>query len=63
MDNVVLYNKLAKLPESLRSEVADFIDFLLSKNKKSSEDPGKQKAKFGSGKGMFVMKPDFDDQI
>jgi hypothetical protein len=63
MDHVLLQNKLEMLPESLKSEVSDFIDFLLSKNNKLEKDSGKRTPKFGSGKGMFVMKPGFDDPI
>lgn len=60
MDNFLLYNKLASLPDSLKKEVGDFIDFLTSKNKQKFK---KNQAKFGSGKGMFVMKPGFDETI
>ena len=36
MDNTILINKIKILPNSLKEEVNDFIDFLLSrKNKKS----------------------------
>lgn len=59
MDNTFLYMKLSKLPDSMKSEVVNFIDFLLSKNKK----PIKTKAKFGSAKGTFKMKKNFDDPI
>jgi len=34
VDNTLLYNKLTILPESMKSEVSDFIDFLISKAKK-----------------------------
>lgn len=60
MDNIILYKKLASLPENLKKEVADFIDFLKTKNIKSSE---RNKPIFGSAKGMFVMKPDFDEPL
>jgi Protein of unknown function (DUF2281) len=61
MDNVFLYKKVDALPENLKSEVSDFIDFLLSKSKdKSSKKSAKNKATFGSGKGMFKMKKNFD---
>ena len=43
----------------MKSEVANFIDFLLNKNEK----PLKTKAKFGSAKGMFKMNKNFDDPI
>ncbi len=61
MDNLLLYNKLASLPDNLKNQVGDFIDFLTSKNKKEKSKPGKPK--FGSGKGMFIMKPDFDEPL
>jgi hypothetical protein len=61
MDNTFLYNKLATLPEHMRNEVADFIDFLVSKAKKGKNViSSKPKPKFGSGKGMFKMHADFD---
>ena len=59
MDNTLLYNKLSHLPDNLKSEVSEFIDFLLRKN----EVPNKNKPRFGSGKGMFKMKKNFDEPI
>ncbi len=60
MDNIILYSKLATLPEHLKVEVSNFIDFLAMKEKKTKE---KKRPAFGSGKGMFVMKPDFDEPL
>lgn len=60
MDNITLYSKLATLPDDLKAEVSDFVDFLATKRKKSLE---KKKPRFGSGKGMFIMKPDFDEPL
>jgi Protein of unknown function (DUF2281) len=60
MDNILLYSKLTSLPENMKSEVSDFIDFLITKSKKNY--PGK-KPKFGIGKGMFKMKKNFDQPI
>jgi hypothetical protein len=60
VDNITLYSKLAMLPDDLKAEVSDFVDFLATKRKKSNE---KQKPRFGSGQGMFVMKPDFDEPL
>jgi hypothetical protein len=60
MDNTDLYSKLASLPDDLKSEVGDFIDFLATKAKKNQQ---KAKPKFGSGKDMFVMGPDFDEPL
>ena len=63
MENVILYNKLATLPENLKSEVADFIDFLLSKAIKDRTNASIPKPKFGSAKGMFKMNADFDEPL
>ena len=60
MDNSTLYIKLATLPDHLKSEVLDFIDFLATK---TSKDQGPKKPVFGSGKGMFVIKPGFDEPL
>lgn len=59
MDNILLYTKLSNLPDNLKSEVSNFIDSLLNKHKK----PQKNKPKFGSAKGMFTMKENFDAPI
>ncbi len=56
MDNILLYSKLAALPENMKSEVLAFIDSLLDKTKKERSP---KKAKFGSGKGMFKMNKNF----
>jgi len=58
--NIILYTKLASLPDDLKAEVSDFVDFLATKRKKVQE---RKKPAFGSGKGMFVMKPDFDKPL
>jgi Protein of unknown function (DUF2281) len=58
MDNTLLYSKLASLPENIKAEVADFIDFLLSKKEPSKKN---QNPKFGSAKGMFIVHPGFDE--
>lgn len=60
MENITLYSKLATLPDDLKAEVSDFVDFLATKRKKTQE---KKKPTFGSGKGMFVLKPDFDEPL
>lgn len=60
MDNIFLYKKLALLPDNLKSEVGDFIDFLAMK---VSRELKERKPKFGSAKGMFIMKPNFDEPL
>jgi uncharacterized protein DUF2281 len=64
MENVTLYSKLATLPEDLKSEVSDFIDFLLSKAVKEKQKNSLiHKPKFGSAKGMFKANADFDEPL
>lgn len=60
MDNLLLYRKLAALPDNLKTEVSDFIDSIAVKNEQETK---KNKPLFGSGKGMFVIKPDFDEPL
>jgi hypothetical protein len=60
MSDTILLDKVSKLPENLKAEVFDFIDFLLHKYNKTNEAG---EPVFGSGKGMFVMKPDFDEPL
>jgi hypothetical protein len=60
MDNISLYSKLATLPDDLKAEVSDFVDFLATKRKKAQAN---KKPVFGSGKGMFVLKPGFDEPL
>lgn len=56
-----MYNKLASVPDNLKNQVGDFIDFLTSKNRKEKINLGKPK--FGSGKGMFIIKPNFNEPL
>jgi hypothetical protein len=60
MDHLLTYNKLAQLPREMQAEVMDFIEFLLSRKKENKSD---NKPQFGSGKGMFTIKPGFDDPL
>ena len=56
MDNILLYSKLAHLPDNMKTEVSNFIDFLMNKNNK----PVRIKPKFGSAKGKFILHKNFD---
>ena len=60
MNDTILFSKLSTLPENLKSEVSDFIDSLVAKEKKIFE---KKKPILGSGKGIFVMHDDFDEPL
>ncbi len=57
MSDAYLYSKIYRLPAGLRNEIMDFVDFLLTKNKKSGN--GKQSG-FGCLKGKIKMAPEFD---
>lgn len=61
MTNLHLYNKISELPDHLKSEVSDFIDFLRYKSSKKSY---KNKRRIpGKARGLIKMKNNFDDPI
>lgn len=57
MDNISLYNKINSLPDNLKKEVQDFVEFLQTKAEKDLE---KKSRTFGSLKGKIKMTEDFD---
>lgn len=63
MENAVLYSKFNSLPDKLKKEVLDFIEFLIEKEKKSKKGNKSRIPKFGSYKGLFEMAPDFDEAL
>ena len=54
MDTQILTQKIEKLLPAQKEQVMEFVEFLEQKNKQ------RPRPKFGSGKGMFEMSPDFD---
>jgi hypothetical protein len=60
MEQLQLFTKINYLPADLKSELNDFIDFLLSKSKKRNN---KKQPKFGSGKGLIYLSSDFDEPL
>ena len=58
MADVQLYKRLQNLKPSLKEEVYDFIEFLLTKQEKDTKKI--KKPHFGCAKGRFIMTPDFD---
>lgn len=60
MTNTQLLSQISQLPERLKTEVEDFVAFLLQKSskKKNTVTP-----KFGSAKGKIKMSPDFDEPL
>ena len=59
MTDLSLYTKISSLPDSLKSEVLDFIDFLWTKKKKGKSNPKKGRM-YGYAKDTITLKPDFD---
>jgi len=59
MTDVKLYTKISSLPESLKSEVIDYIKFNSSRRKKAA----KKSRFFGYAKDSIIIKPGFDDHI
>lgn len=58
MENT-LYSQIESLPEHLKKEVKDFVEFLLLKSKNEHRQP-KEERKAGTLKGKIVMLKDFD---
>ncbi len=60
MEPLQLYLKINYLPADLKSEVNNYIDFLLSKRQNEKK---KRIPKFGCAKGKIYMSPDFDEPL
>jgi hypothetical protein len=60
MNDETLYIKLTNLPNPVKSELMDFMDFLINKHlpKESKVHP-----KAGCMKGMFIMADDFNSPL
>jgi hypothetical protein len=62
MSDVELLKKVSKLPENLKEEVGNYIDFLLQK--RNEEQLPKKPLKFGMMKDTFIMvSDDFDEPL
>lgn len=61
MEEQYLLQKIRLLPNELKQEIMDFVEFLLNKYQ-GIPDPKKQ-PQFGSAKGVFQMSPDFDEPL
>ncbi len=60
MEYTKLHTKISTLPPNLKSEVNDFVDFLLDKRRKEIK---KKKPKFGCAQGEIYMSPEFDEPL
>ncbi len=71
MSALALYSKIELLPEHLKQQVLDYIEFLLSREgkakgqqKQPTETPGpKFKPGFGGAKGLIKLSPDWDEPL
>lgn len=62
MTDLSLYTRISSLPDSLKSEVVDFIDFISTRRKIATKRV-KRTRTFGYAKNSIVIKPGFDDPI
>jgi hypothetical protein len=60
MSDINLYSKLEMLPDELKYEADDFLEFLKTKMEKNKESNVK---KAGLAKGLIEMKQDFDEPL
>ena len=61
MTDIDIYIKLATLPDDMKKEVDDFVDFL--KSKTSVKEKAKTQRKAGLAKGLIQMREDFDEPL
>lgn len=60
MTTTELYNHINSLPEYLKKEASDFIEFLQQKARRNSTV---KERKFGYAKGFFTVSEDFDKPL
>ncbi len=61
MTDIDIYIKLATLPDEMKKEVDDFVEFLKSKTTTKKISNGPRKA--GLAKGLIQMREDFDEPL
>ena len=57
MTTITLASKISKLPDSIKKELLDYMEFLINKHKVSGR---KKHPKAGCMKGTFKMSTDFN---
>ncbi len=60
MNDLEIYAKLVELPEELKKQANDFVEFLKTKMKDKEET---KKRKSGLAKGLIEMSDDFDEPL
>ena len=61
MTDIDIYIKMVTLPDNLKNEVGNFIDFL--KTKTQAKEEVKPSRKAGLAKGLIRMREDFDEPL
>ena len=61
MKDLDIYIKLSPLPDDMKREVVNFVDFLKSKSVAKAKVEKQRKA--GLAKGLIQMKEDFDEPL
>ena len=61
MTDIDIYIQLATLPDDMKKEVADFVDFLKSKTIVTKKASKQRKA--GLAKGLIQMREDFNEPL
>lgn len=60
MSDIDLYKKFVELPDELKQEADDFVDYLQSKMKKKHKSKSR---KAGLAKGLIEMSDDFEQPL
>ena len=63
MNNELMVSMLNNLPEELKQEASDFIEYLSVKYKKKIQKQSRKVPTFGSCKGLFIIPDDFDEPL
>jgi hypothetical protein len=62
MSDLSLYIKISSLPSQLKTEISDYLDFLVSKRLHKRKQTN-QHPKAGCMKGTFTMSADYDEPL
>lgn len=61
MTELDIYIKLSTLPDDMKKEVNDFVDFL--KSKEIAKEKAQIQRRAGLAKGLIKMREDFDEPL
>lgn len=61
MEEKLILSKIRLLPNELKQEILDFIEFLVKKYQQNGGS--KKQPQFGMAKGVFKMSDDFDEPL